>query len=444
MRAIRNPLVCASVWLLSFASLPVGLVLAGDPANNPALRLTTQTQGLLSQADPALAPNANAPNGAPVPPSIMNESPVDSGVFPENQGRLNFDCPDVCSWCNPGDLWTLKGAIAKRRGCEVDEMPVTIAGWTQFGFTNRTDGVFNTHPNNFDLHQGYLYLEKLADGSQGSSWGYRADILYGVDAANTQAFGNTPGRWDYLNGWDHGVYGFAMPQLYLEYAYCDTNIKVGHFYTPLGYEVVTAPGNFFYSHAFTMNFGEPFTHTGVLASHKYNDKLKLYGGWTLGWDTGFDRFNNGSNFIGGFTYTFSDTLSATYLTTYGNLGWVGNGYAHSIVIDKKLSDKWNYVLLSDNVSTDKGVFGGNTYHTISTSNYVFYTINECLKAGVRAEWWKADSVSYYELTGGVNFRPKANVVFRPEIRKQWSPAGPNPIGIPNPQTIFGIDMIITF
>jgi hypothetical protein len=289
-----------------------------------------------------------------------------------------------------------------------------------------------------------LYVEKVADGSEGFGFGYRADILYGVDAANTQAFGNQPGRWDFQNGWDHGVYGWAMPQLYGEFAWEKTSVKVGHFYTPMGYETVTATGNFFYSHAFTMNFGEAFTHTGVLGTHTFNDKFKAYGGWTLGWDTGFDQLNGGSNFLGGFTWTPTETLTATYITTAGNLGWLGKGYAHTIVVDKKLGDKWNYVFQSDNVNTNAGVFGGTTYHTIGVNQYLFYTINDCVKAGARVEWWKADGVSYHEITGGVNIRPHANVVIRPEIRHQWSPSNNNPIGIPNPQTIFGIDTIITF
>lgn len=443
MRAIQNPLARASVWLFTISCLAPSLASAGD-FNSAALQRTKPAPESFARFEVQAPQNAPPPDVA-IPPMITQEAPMNPAVYPENPvGEFISDCTDGCNWCDLGDPWTLTGAIAERRCCEVEDMPFTIAGWAQFGYTNRTDGVFNTHPNSFDLHQGYLYLEKIADGSDGAGWGYRADIMYGVDGANTQAFGNNPGRWDYLNGWDRGIYGWAMPQLYAEFAHCDTSIKFGHFYTPLGYEVVTAPGNFFYSHAFTMNFGEPFTHTGVLATHKYDDNLKLYGGWTLGWDTGFDRFNDGSNFIGGFTYTFSETLTATYLSTYGNLGWVGNGYAHSIVVDKKFGDKWNYVFQSDNVSTDRGVFGGTTYHTVGINNYLFYTFNDCAKAGLRTEWWKADGVSYYELTGGVNFRPHANLVIRPEVRKQWSPAAANPIGIPTPQTIFGIDMIVTF
>ena len=53
-----------------------------------------------------------------------------------------------------------------------------------------------------------------------------------------------------------------MPQLYADFAYNRLTVRLGHFYTIIGYEVVTAPDNFFSSHAYTMQYGEPFTHTG--------------------------------------------------------------------------------------------------------------------------------------------------------------------------------------
>ncbi len=92
--------------------------------------------------------------------------------------------------------------------------------------------------------------------------GGRIDYIYGTDGPDTQAFGIDNDHWD--NGWDNGNdYGSAIPQLYMEAGYGDLSVKVGHFYTIIGYEVVQAPDNFFYSHAYTMYNSEPFTHTGV-------------------------------------------------------------------------------------------------------------------------------------------------------------------------------------
>src|SRR5690606_36120350 len=139
--------------------------------------------------------------------------------------------------------------------------------------------------------------------------GGRIDLMYGTDADDTQAFGNPPGTYDYLNGWDHGIYGWALPQLYAEVAAGDLSVKIGHFYTLLGYEVVGAPGNFFYSHAFTMYNSEAFTQTGAIATYKADDNVTLYGGWTLGWDTRFNQWGGGSSFLGGASVGITDDLT---------------------------------------------------------------------------------------------------------------------------------------
>ncbi len=318
---------------------------------------------------------------------------------------------------------------------------IKIGGWAQVGYHNKIEPLstvrnqglaFNDHPDRLNLHQGWLFAEKVADGSNGLDWGFRADFMYGVDAAQTQAFGNNPGRFDFQNGWDRGAgYGFALPQLYAEVAAGDWSVKAGHFYTPVGYEVVTAPGNFFYSHAYTMFNSEPFTHTGALATYKASDSLTLYGGWTAGWDTGFDRRDGGSNFLGGFSTSLTDDVKLTYINTAGNLGWRGDGYSHSIVIDTTLTEKWNYVFQSDVLRADE-------FDTVGINQYLFYTINDQIKAGTRVEWWKADGVSHQGASWGVNVTPLENLVFRPEVRHDWSP------GANIDQTSFGVDAVYSF
>ncbi len=228
----------------------------------------------------------------------------------------------LCQDCI-GDSWRLKDAIAPC--CGID-----FGGWTQIGYHNKATPLssnpgdvfsFNDRPDRLNLHQQWFWAEKVADGSSGLDWGFRADLMYGVDAAKTQSFGNNPGRFDFQNGWDQGGgYGWAMPQLYGQLAAGDWSVIAGHFYTLVGYEVVTAPDNFFYSHAYTMFNSEPFTHTGALATYSGFDNVEFYGGWTAGWDTGFDRRDSGSNFLGGFSATLNEAMTFTYISTYGNFG----------------------------------------------------------------------------------------------------------------------------
>jgi hypothetical protein len=254
--------------------------------------------------------------------------------------------------------------------------------------------------------------------------------MYGTDSHKTQAFGGT--GWD--NDWDNGVYGWALPQLYVELGKGNFSVKGGHFYTLVGYEVVTAPDNFFYSHALTMFNSEPFTHTGVLATYGVTDNLETYAGWTAGWDTGFETFNDGSSFLGGFSYTLSDDISFTYINTFGDLGWRGSdGYSHSLLFDVTLTERLNYIFQSDLFAVSS-----TGDDDIGINQYLFYTVNDCLAAGTRVEWWNDDGLDYFEITGGLNYRPHANVVVRPEVRYDRADDGSFD------QTAFGIDTVLTF
>ena len=327
-----------------------------------------------------------------------------AGCGPQHSAPCNTGCPpcDTNNGCFPG----LNSLLSTSK----EDGEFNFGGWLQSGYHSR-DGLarFNTHPNRWNIHQAWLYAEKVADGTDGFDWGFRVDGMYGVDGADTQAFGNNPGRWDFQNGFDHGQFAFAIPQAYVEVASGDWSLKAGHFFTLVGYEVVTAPDNFFYSHAFTMYNSEPFTHTGVLATYDGIDDLTLYGGWTAGWDTGFDKFQGGSNFLGGAAVTVNDSISVTYITTIGDFGWRGEGYGHSIVVDVELTDDLNYVLQSDYLDTDLTIaplnIGGLVNDTqVGINQYLFYTLSEDVKVGTRYEWWNVDGVSVNDITVGANIK----------------------------------------
>ena len=388
---------------------------------------------------PAPACGAAAPAcGAPVACGDGCASSCGGGC-----GSLGCGGLGLCD-CNIGDAWTLSGAI------HGDCPPcINVGGWFQAGYHTQGNDLFNSRPDQLALHQGWLFAEKAA--SSDSPFGFRADVMYGIDADDTQAFGNPLGSWDFDNGFDYGSYGWAFPQLYAEVMLTDTwSVKAGHFYTLVGYEVVTAPDNFFYSHAITMYNSEPFTHTGVLATGSISDSLTVYAGWTLGWDTGFDQLNDGSSWLGGFSISASDNLSFTYISTAGNFGARGDdAYSHSLVFDMTLTDNLNYVVQSDLVRVDS-----TGEDNVGLNQYMLYTVSDCLGLGARMEWWKADNItgyaphgavlpadgsfSYYAATFGANVRPHANVIIRPEVRFDWSPAANYD------ESYFGVDAIFTF
>jgi hypothetical protein len=319
---------------------------------------------------------------------------------------------------------------------------VTYGGWIQAGTHSYNTGMFNNKDDSVSLHQGWLFIDKEASGEDGVGWGFHMDYVYGVDGPDTQAFFGQDDAWD--NSWDNGdFYGHAIPQLYGQVAMGDASVKVGHFYTIMGYEVVQAPDNFFFSHAFTMFNSEPFTHTGVLGEYALGN-VTLYGGWTLGWDSGFGTsVPDGNNLLGGISVGLGDIGAVIYTTTAGRLGAGGlsSGYSHSIVVDLNLTDRLNYVFQSDYVDNP----AANESHGVN--NYLLFALTEQVSVGTRVEWWNTNvgpvASDLFSVTSGMKIQVTDNIIARPEIR--WDqdddgaivPAGADGVG-------FGMDVILTF
>ena len=146
--------------------------------------------------------------------------------------------------------------------------------WTQVGYhTEGTngfgDGLMNDYPNHVQLHQQWFFLEKAVDtGGCGFDWGFRADYVYGTDGPDTQAFGNPPGHLGLRLEQRRRVRAVRSRSCMPKLGFNNLKAKIGHFYTIMGYEVVPATGNFFYSHAFEFYIAEPFTHTGSCSNRK--------------------------------------------------------------------------------------------------------------------------------------------------------------------------------
>ncbi|MBM4088093.1 MAG: porin [Planctomycetes bacterium] len=328
-----------------------------------------------------------------------------------------------------------------------------IGFWSQVGYhTQGTngfgDGLTNDYPNRVQLHQQWTYLERKANGDCGLDWGVRADLMYGTDGQDFQAFGGRPNDWD--NSWDHGgAYGWALPQVYAELAFGDLSVKMGKFFRVLGYEQLPSPNNFFYSHAFSFYLSEPFTHSGVIADYALGDCVTVVGGWSLGFDTGFSR-NGGDCFLGGLKLQLTDNLLFSYMTAIGDFGFEdrfnsdANGYAHTLLMTYNLGERWTFAVQSDLVDND--VLLGSTTNVLSVSEYVMYKLNDCWGVGGRFEWYKnpalgagaAGEVS--SMTAGLNWRPHANVVLRPEVR--WDDY--HSASLWRDSTLFGIDCIVTY
>jgi hypothetical protein len=391
-------------------------------------------------------------------PGEASASPSDMAVASDcNSCR---SCGQVCDPCSPcsgcclGEPWTLFGENC--RG-------IKMGGWISAGGYANAHGNASNGPigmtnvgDGFTLNQLWGFIDKPVNtGGCGWDFGGRVDYVFGVDGPDTQAFGDT--GWD--NDWDTARdYGSAIPQLYAEIGYNDWTVKIGHFYTPMGYEVVQATGNFFYSHAYTHHWGEPFTHSGALATYGGFDNWTFYGGWTAGWDTGFEDGGDASTFLGGASYSMCDDVTVSYMLNAGDWGTVNGGdiYMHSIVMELALLENLTWIIQNDlGVQSD---VPGRDRHWGGVNQYMIYEINDCWSLGGRIEWFNdrdgsrgiGPAGSYYNLTGGVNWRPHANLVFRPEVRYDWfdgqAAAGNLPYngGQDEDQFSGGFDVVFTF
>ncbi len=460
---------------LAIAGSMLGVMLAGTTfAQSPAttdLNQPTSVQQTAFEYDNYLyfAPQEGANGGqaaAAAPAKKEAAAPAtassDSYYYSAPCRRRIFD-PDVTL----GEPWTMP------QPCALQCRGIKVGGWVSAGVTTNeydatTNGTMGMRSDkHLNLDQLWMYAERQTDGSEGWDVGGRVDYLFGVDGPDTQAFGDRSYDYGWTSSYDHAgnaLYGSALPQAYAEVANGNWKIKIGHFYTPMGNEVVPATGNFFYTHSYMSYYAEPFTHTGFLASYKFSDKLTAFGGWADGWDSGFNvGKNDGSMLLTGLTYAMNERANlAWYMCT----GYLGNGSAYtgapsgtmnmnSFVFSYKLTERWTYTFQGD-YATTFNLANENSWYGIA--NYLTYKINDKWSFGGRVEWFRDDDGlrviagnegSYTELTAGVNWKPKANLTFRPEVRYDaysGTVAGGKPFndGASNHQTSAAFDAIFTF
>ena len=102
-------------------------------------------------------------------------------------------------------------------------------------------------------------------------------------------------------------------------------VKAGKFVTPLGTEILPAPGNYNnnISRSFAFNFAVPLTHLGALFTYPFSKTFSASAGLVTGWDNPADN-NNSPSFLGGINFTPSDTFSFVSSGTIGR-EWTAPG-----------------------------------------------------------------------------------------------------------------------
>lgn len=361
------------------------------------------------------------------------------------------------------------------------ENGIVVGGWINAGVTynannpaTRFNGpvTFADRSREFQLNQFNVFVQRPV-AAEGKAWdfGGRLDVMLGTDAIFAQAYGIpafdvNSGQSLKRNRWDLGLccsssrfYNMALPQAYLE-TYVPVgnglNLKIGHFYSPTGYETVPAPDNFFYTRSYTFSNGEPFTHTGLVGNYTVSKNWSFMGGAitgsaTGGWDGGWDREMSNWGGLAGTTWTSNDQKSSVNLTgsysrtsTRSDEPW---GF-YSLVVQHRITPE-TLLVLHHTGGFAGGVLmpDGNkdvSWHGIDMQ--LQHQLRHDLSVGIRGEWFRdrdgfrvcspvrvaqatnsvhisfaADFLAtckpadYYSVTAGMNWKPAE------QLKIGWKP-----------------------
>ncbi|CAH1905913.1 conserved exported hypothetical protein [Candidatus Nitrotoga sp. HW29] len=383
-----------------------------------------------------------------------------------------------------GALFILPVADAYESPSLLKDNGIEVGGWINAGITynanNPTDRfngpvTFADRSKEFQLNQLNVFMQR-AVATEGKAWdfGGRFDIMFGTDAIFAQAYGipafdvNT-GRPLSRSSWDLNLccsssrfYNMALPQIYME-AYVPVgnglNLKIGHFYSPTGYETVPAPDNFFYTRSYTFSNGEPFTHTGFVGNYTVNKNWAFMGGAitgsaTGGWDGGLDKELNNWGGLAGATWTSDDKRSSINLT--GSYSRTSSRSSepwafYSLVVQHKITPQ-TLLVLHHTSGYAGGVFipGGHkdiTWHGVDMQ--LQHNLREDLSVGIRSEWFRDNDgfrvcspvrvaqatnsvhisfaadflaicqpANYYDVTLGMNWKPAKQLKFDSQLMQK--------------------------
>lgn len=391
-----------------------------------------------------------------------------------------FDRISPC--CEHGDPWSL----IKFNECRTQK-GWKAGGWINQGFAwnpsnpaNKFNGpvTWNDRSNEYQLTEAWMFVEKATDtGGCGWDIGGRIDTFFGSSARFVTETG-----WEVRgnntfnpNTFTSKLYGLSTPNAYTEVAYNKLKVKIGRFVSPVGYMTVGTPLNIFTTLPYTYQYGEPFTHTGALATWNASDKLILGAGIHHGWDNFNSQFNPHLGYIGTSTYTFDSKSTLAWVgvispeasfsptsSGFNGVNGFSGRYFQTLVYTRPMTEKLTYVGQSDFGIQYNATATGDHARWYGLNQYLIYKVNDCWTWAIGGEWFRDEegfrtvtvgalqpgtnsyrtaplggyAGNFYQTTMGPAWRPNPNVMIRSNLRFDWysgpASAGTSPNGTPAP------------
>ncbi len=344
--------------------------------------------------------------------------------------------------------------------------------------------LFTDKANQAQLNQILLGAEKDVDPkATGFDWGFKVQFQYGSDSRYTHFLGELDRSTS-----DRYQFDVAEADLSLHLPWLTeggTDVKVGQYPTPIGYEVINPAANPFYSHSYIFNFGIPLKHTGFYAETHVSPLLDLYYGVDSGVNTSlFSGDDNGSAAgLAGLGVNLLDgNLTLLALTHFGPENPsrlhppAGYRYLNDVTVTWKATPDLTFVTEGNFIRDD--AFKAEAY---GAAQYVSYALNDVLTLNGRGEVFRdnnnffvayfpgnldyvnaeegypytsftaARATTYSEFTVGLTYKPTtppplATFMVRPELRYDSTLNGTKPYngGTRSGAFTFGTDLIIGF
>ncbi len=342
----------------------------------------------------------------------------------------------------PAERWPLMKLLQGTfYGSELDDHKVRVYGWTEMSFTASTDRHdqlpmgFNFLANDFLLQQNWLRVERLTDPKATTpTWGFRIDtILPGSDYRFTIARGLFDGQL-VANDGRPLLYGIDPVQFYTEVyipQVCQgLSVRVGKFFTQYGIESIDTTQNVLASHAYSFIY-DPFTNTGVLAQLQLDSAWSVQTGIVLGGDVFIDPADT-PTYIGSVKWAppngRASVLFAVILgdPRFDRREMFNHPQILDLVFTYKLNDRVTYSIdaLYGYQTEVPGIGFANWYCfmqflTCQLSSQVSSTVRLELFDDIQGQRTGFPGL-YTALTAGLNYKPRPEVVFRPEVRYDYN------------------------
>ncbi|MGA2087379.1 MAG: outer membrane beta-barrel protein [Stellaceae bacterium] len=336
---------------------------------------------------------------------------------------------------------------------------IQISGHTELGLSINPDSPannanfgqpFTNGANAFRMNQTMFTVEHDTDSAATAmDYGFKFQTFYGTDARLTHFYNefdratNGPYQWD-INYAELNMH--APPAMFVS---SGADFQIGEYATPLGYEVIDATGNPFYSHSYIFTYGLPYKHTGILGTFHVNDTVDIWGGWDTGVNDSFVGAKGNANasllhgILGfGLNNLMGGNLTLVALAHLGaenpvksyatNVGGANPYFIHSDQATVQYYDANGTYKINDNlnITTEVNLIKNDAYGSSGggLAQYVSYTLNDQWTLGARAEGF-ADQSKGNGFTGFVTDCPGGQDAVDAERNTSYSP-GPGPGGGP--------------